>query len=187
MPLRDEGRMTMRGPFSARSRLRPAGLAVAVPLLVVVPLLAGCKGIDKTQWRDPAFPTANATARARSGSGTTTTSTTTSSGREVANGTTVGTSDDSGVVAGGRSGARRSSTSSVLVRADPATCWILVVDANRNTGCGNATLTDTRGTRAARVTKVSGATSVHLQLLTNGQEVASGAVAGNDHYVTVRG
>ncbi len=181
----------MRGPFPAHSRLRRAGLAAAVPLLVLVPTLAGCKGIDKTQWREPVLSTADAAARARSaGSGSTSTSNSTISTNgdvTVDQRNTVSTSDDSGVVAGGSSGSRRSSTSSIVVRTEPTTCWVLVVDGNVHRGCGNATITDTRGERAGRVTKVSGTAAVEVQLLTNGQVVATGTVSGNNRYVTVRG
>ncbi len=177
----------MRGPFPAHSRLRRAGLAVAVPLLVLVPTLAGCKGIDKTQWREPVLSTADAAARAGSAGSGSTTTTTSGSRVVVTQNSTVDTNDDSGVVSGSASGSRRSSTSSVVVRADPSTCWVLVVDGNRHTGCGNATITDTRGQRAARVTKLSGTTPVQLQLLTDGQTVANGEVSGIDRYVTVRG
>ncbi len=167
-----------------------------------VTALSACKPIERKEWGNDPFRTGEAAARAQAGADRTTTArstVTTRSGSTVTvtqggGGTVVvrqtqvvDASDGSGVVAGANSGARRSSTSSVVVSTAPSTCWILVVDGNRHNGCGNATITDTHGVRAGRVTKVSGSEPIQLQLITNGQAVDSGTVSGNNRYVTVRG
>jgi hypothetical protein len=155
--------------------------AVIVTAVVTVPLtVAGCKPIDKSQWRDLPLSTATtgtSTTTATSGSTTTTTT------RVVV----VDPSDVSGVIAGASRGSRRGSTATVLVGSDPATCWTLVVDANFHRGCGNASITDTYGDRAGRVTKLSGGDTIQLSLLSDGQTVTSSQVSSINHYVTVRG
>lgn len=157
-----------------------SGFARAVLVAAVASLLvsvAGCKGIDKTQWRDLPISTTNPVTSTR----TATTSTTTSRAQ------VVDASDVSGVIAGASRGARRGSTSTVMVASDPATCWVLVVDANYHRGCGNASITDTYGNPAGRVTKLSGAGTIQLSLLDGGQTLANGQVSSINHYVTVRG
>jgi len=98
----------------------------------------------------------------------------------------VDPSDVSGVIAGASRGSRRGSTASVVVGTDPATCWVLVVDANYHRGCGNATITDTYGTSAGRVTKLSGGSTIQLSLVSAGQTVSTGQVSSVNHHVTVR-
>ncbi len=173
--------------------------ALLAPLTVVAVTLTltGCKGIDKSQWRD--FPAASSGTQPRSGSAGTgsTVIATTSSGQTVivdqrtstagGGGAAVAPNDVTGVVAGASAGGVRSGPATVNVRTDPGTCWVLVVDGNTHNGCGNATLTDTRGDRAGRVTKVRGSAPITLQLVAGGQVVASGTVQGDYRYVTVRG
>lgn len=184
----------MTGPFPARI----TRLIAVTTLCAVVPLLASCKPIDRTEWGSDPFRTAEAAARAKAfdASATARARATTQTGSTVTanpNGSTgrqpqpARITDDSGVIAGADAGSRRSSTSSVVLSTAPSTCWYLVVDGNRHKGCGNATISDTRGVRAGRATKLSGTDPITLQLLTNGQAVASGTVSGNNRYVTVRG
>lgn len=189
----------MRGPFPAHSRPRRAstpwrrGRTLAlVAVLTTVPLLSGCKEIDNAQWSNDPFRTGEAAARAASlASDTDSSSGSTATVRTSGGGTVVvrqtNSSDTSGVDSGGNAGARRSDTASVVVFTAPSTCWSLVVDGNQHSGCGNASITDTQGERAGRVTKLSGSEPIQLQLLVNSQAVASGQVSGNNRYVTVRG
>ncbi len=167
----------MPGLSPARSWTRvPACAAVA---LVAVTSLSGCKGIDKSQWRDISLPSID-------------TSTSTST---AARGSTVGQqnqqvdpSDDSGVIGGAPRGHRRSSTDTVAVATDPTTCWVLVVDGDYNRGCGNTTVDDMYGTSAGRVTKLSGGAPILLTLRNStGHTISSGQVVSDDHYVTVLG
>lgn len=185
----------MTGHFPAHIRRVIAVTTIAAALT----LLAACKPIDRTQWGNDPFRTGEAAARAKSLDATTGSGSTSRSGSTVrvtqrGGGTvtvrqnqTVDTSDDSGVVDGGLGGSRRSSTSSVVVKTSPTTCWVLVVDGNRHDGCGNATLSDTRGARAGRVTKVSGSDPIQLQLVTEGTVVDTSTVSGNNRFTTVRG
>jgi len=162
--------------------------------MATVPLLGACKDIDQAQFGSDPFRTGAAASRARSlrsTSGSTIRSGSTSTVQTRGGGTVIvnqtNTSDTSGVQAGGNAGSRRSNTASVVVFTDASTCWILVVDGNAHRGCGNATITDTRGERAGRVTKLSGSAPIQLQLLVDGQTVASGEVSGDGRYVTVSG
>ena len=184
----------MTGHFPARIR-RVIAVTITAAALT---LLAACKPIDRTEFGNDPFRTGEAAARAKSldaaaGSGSTSGSRSTVRVTQRGGGTvtvrqnqTVDTSDDSGVVDGGFGGERRSSTSSIVVSTAATTCWILVVDGNRHDGCGNATISDTRGTRAARVTKVSGSAPIQLQLVTDGTAVATSTVSGNNRFTTVR-
>lgn len=184
-----------RGSSTAH-RARPLALLAA---LAVVPLLGACKDIDNSRWGSDPFRTGEAAARASSlnaevtsragtGSGSTVTVTQNGGGTVVVRQSqTVDSNDTSGVVSGGNAGARRSSTATVVVTASPSSCWVLVVDGNTHPGCGNATITDTRGERAGRLTKLSGSTAIGLQLYAGGQVISSGSVSGNSRYVTVSG
>lgn len=163
----------MPGLFPARSwPTRPASIRVVVVVAAAVLMLTltGCKGIDKSQWRE--FPL----------------STTDSEQRVVVEQEQrVSTSDDSGVIGGSNRGSRRSSTARVVVATDPGTCWLLVVDGNSHRGCGPATISDVYGTCAGRVTKLSGSTPIKLALLdSSGHTITSGKVISNHRYVTVR-
>ncbi len=141
--------------------------------------LAGCN-IDKSQWRDISLSDGDSDVGSAS---------TSTSGRgsraTVIQRQTIDTAGDLGVVTGGAAGGRRPSSSSIAVRTDPGTCWVLVVDGNSHRGCGDATISDTRGTSAGRVTKLSGSSSVELSVVRDGQIVASGIVQSSGHYVTV--
>lgn len=175
----------MRGHSPARS-----GRALAlVTVVAVVPLLGACKEIDRAQWGNDPFRTGEAAARARSLAPTSTSTARTTRTRTTTTTTTTVTNpaDTSGVEAGANAGARRSDTASVVIFTDPSTCWNLVVDGYANRGCGNATITDTRGERAGRVTKLSGPSTIELQMLVRGQTVESDQVQGDGRYVTVRG
>lgn len=174
-PIRDEN-TTMRGPVhSSRSGVKAtAGALALLPVLA----LAGCKGIDKSQWRD--YPDTAETAKSYE-----------YSSDDHGNGTTVVqqqrivTNGDYGVVAGSEAGSRRTDSSSIAVGTDPSTCWVLVVDGNAHRGCGDATISDTRGKSAGRVTKLSGDAPVELSLDKDGTTVDSGVVRSVHHYVTV--
>jgi hypothetical protein len=164
-------------------------LAAAVAL---VPLLAACKDIDRAQWGNDPFRTGEAASRARSLAPDSTSTARTTRNRTIRTTTTTTTTvtnpaDTSGVEAGANAGSRRSDTASVVVFTDPSTCWILVVDGNSHRGCGNATITDTRGERAGRATKLSGPSPIELQLLVGGRTVESDQVQGDGRYVTVQG
>ncbi len=181
----------MRGPFPARSRPRSLRALAAAAALATLPLLGGCKSINGTTYTnsDP-LATGRAAARAKIFTDRSRSTSTVRSGGGtvvVRQEQTVDSNDVSGVIGGSNGGARRSSTSTLIVRADPTTCWILVVDGNENRGCGNASVTDTRGERAGRLIKCSGTTTAHISLVTDGQTVDTGQVQGINHYVTVRG
>ncbi len=162
------------------SRTATVALTVALPATMVLSL-AGCKGIDKSQWRD--FPISTAEAARQSEQ------VTTSGGQVVIEQRQqVDTSGDSGVIGGAARGSHRSAAATVVVATDPSTCWVLVVDANYHRGCGNARISDVYGTSAGRVTKLSGTTPISLELISSsGQTVATGRVSSSNHYVTVRG
>jgi hypothetical protein len=99
--------------------------------------------------------------------------------------TQVDTNNPSGVVAGQLGGSVRADPATVVVTTAAATCWILVVDGNSTRGCGNASVTDTKGDRAGRVTKLRGSEPIQLQLIQDGKVLASGTVSGDNRYVTV--
>lgn len=153
-------------PVPRRTGLTAAGL------IALLPLLAGCN-IDKSQWRDyPSMETS--TTSARSGG------TAAQQPQPVESGL--------GVIGGSDPGTHRADEARVVVTTDAVTCWILVVDGNGTNGCGPATITDSHGIRAGRVTKLGGTVPIQLQLLSEaGETISSGEVVSTDHYVTVRG
>lgn len=176
----------MSGLFSGQrpSWTTPRTVAV-IGMGVLLPLsVSGCKGIDKSQWRDyPNWPTEDASA---AGSSQTTNRSSSSGSVVIEQSQEVQLSSDAGVVSGSQSGTSNSSGYKVVLLTGPDTCWTLVVDGDSRSGCGNIEVTDVRGANAGRVTKSSGQAPIQLALLDgNGQTVSAGTVFSNQHYVTV--
>lgn len=159
--LSGDSRRSVVFPGSVRTArgVRLLGATACVVLALVG--VAGCKGIDKSQWS--------------SGSGSTVTPK--ASPTPVAN--------DMGITAGSSAGSRNATPSTVVVKAANDTCWVVTLDASSRRGCGNATFTDSRGTAAARVTKTKGSGPVVITLETDGQPVDQGSVSTASRYVTV--
>ena len=94
--------------------------------------------------------------------------------------------NDLGIAPGSNGGSRRPTVATVLVRAAPDVCWILTLDGNGHYGCGSASLSDTLGLPAARLTKTSGPTMVAVQLVAGGRTLSTGAVVRIGRFVTVQ-
>jgi len=193
-------------------RLGPA-LALTGCAVVVSVALTGCKGIDKSQWtKSTSAGTASTGSGSGSGSGTRTKTGTGSGGGGSGSGSggsgsgTSGSSggtgsrtttpavaagvtaaaNDLGIAPGSNGGSRRPTVATVLVRAAPDVCWILTLDGNGHYGCGSASLSDTLGLPAARLTKTSGPTMVAVQLVAGGRTLSTGAVVRIGRFVTVQ-